>query len=425
MAATDLTPAAQALVAALAAGMLVGLERGWRERELPEGGRVAGLRTFTLIALLGATLRLASPGSPLLPAAGALGVAALFAVAYRSVVQQAGSLSITTAVAALLTYGLGVLAAEGQALLALASAVVIAMLLDLKSALHRGLQLIERAELSAVLQLALFTAVILPLLPDRGYGPYGAINPFRLWIAVILIAALSLTGHLATRWRGAHQGLLWVGLIGGLASSTAATLTLARTTRDQPALAIPAASAVVAACSVMFVRMATVVALLRPELAPYLGSFLLLLGVAGFGAAAWLWRSQAPRQHEELDAQTRPFDLPTALGFALALGVIAVLSRGALDWLGLAGVYAVALVSGLADVDAVVISSVGMHSQGQLGTAPTAIAILLAALSNMVVKAAMAWTIGGKVIGLRVAAGFAFILAAGGLAAAAAVAAGV
>lgn len=209
---------AQALGASLGVGLLIGLERGWRDRDLPEGGRVAGLRTFALIGLLGGILSMSAPGSGLLPATGLGTLALLFAVSYRRASAASSSLSITTAVAALATFGLGVLAARGHAALAAAAAVVVALLLDLKPLLHRWLRLIQPGELNALLQLGVLTAVVLPLLPDAGYGPYEALNPYKLWLAVILIAALSLLGHAASRAGGerARDCCGWESLAGWL-----------------------------------------------------------------------------------------------------------------------------------------------------------------------------------------------------------------
>jgi uncharacterized membrane protein (DUF4010 family) len=403
---------AQALGSALAVGLLVGLERGWRDRELPEGGRVAGLRTFSLIGLLGGLLALLAQGAPWLPSVGLAAVALLFAVSWRHAAKAAGTLSITTAIAALATFALGMLASLGHPLVAVGGAVVVAFLLDLKPVLHRWLRLIQPEELGAFLQLGVLTAVVLPLLPDRAFGPYDALNPFRLWLAVILIAALSLLGHAAVRLRGERQGLLWAGVLGGLASSTAATLTLARAARAHAPVAVAASAAIVASCGVMFVRMGVVVALLQPSLALRFGGFLALLGGVSFAAAAWLWRRQPPPDMQ-VHTDTRVFDLPTAVGFGLFLGAIAILARAAREGLGDVGLYGVAVLSGLADVDALVISAVQMQSQSEIGTAVTAIAILLAAAANMVTKAAMAWAIAGRAVGLRVTAGYLAAVAAG------------
>lgn len=410
---------AQSLGTALGIGLLVGLERGWRDRQMAEGSRVAGLRTFGLIGLLGGLLALLSPSSFVLPGIGLACVALYFAASYRGASDASGSLSITTPVAALATYGLGMLAVQGHAVLAVGVAVIVAFLLELKEELHGWLRRIQPAELSAVLQLAVLTAVILPLLPDAGYGPYQALNPYRLWLAVILVAALSLAGHVATRLRGEHQGLMWAGLLGGLASSTAATLSLSRSARDDARLAPAAAAAIVAACGVMFLRMAVVISLLQPSLAARLGGTLAFLGAVSFIAAAWLWRLRGPVTPGKVAAEAKLFDLSTALGFGLALGAVAVLVRLAKEGLGVAGIYGVAFVSGLADVDAIVISTVQMQAQGGLDVAATSGAILLAVVANLITKAVMARVVGGRIVGWRVAVAYAAVVVCGLLLAAA------
>jgi uncharacterized membrane protein (DUF4010 family) len=416
----ELLQQAQGLGTALAVGLLVGLERGWRDRELPEGGRVAGLRTFALIGLAGGVMALLSKDSLLLPAAGLLAIAALFAVSFRKAAESTGTLSITTAVAGVATFGLGVLAARGQGILAMGAAVVVALLLDLKPLLHACLRRIQPAELNAALQLGVLTAVVLPLLPDAGYGPYRALNPYQIWLAVVLIAALSLLGHVAARWRGERQGLLWTGLLGGLASSTVATLALARAARGQPPGTVaPAAAGIVAACGVMFLRMAVVLAVLQPTLVPRLGLFLVVLAAAAFAVAAWQWRSGPPAGPTfQASPPEKVFDLATAIGFGLVLAMVAVLARAARDGLGSAGLFAVAFVSGLADVDAILVSSAQMQAQGEVLSAAAATAILLAALANMLTKAAMAWSIAGREVGRRVVGGYLVVAVTGALAAA-------
>lgn len=400
---------------ALAAGLLVGLERGWRERELPDGGRIAGLRTFALIGLVGGLLALLpSPAVPL--GVGLAAVALLFAVGYRRVAAEQGTLSITTAVAALATFTLGALATSGQPVIAIGGAVVVAVLLDLKTVLHGWLRLVQPAEINALLQLGVLSAVVLPLLPDQGLGPYEAVNPFRLWIAVILIASISLLGHVATRWRGERSGLLWTGLLGGLASSTAATFALSRLARAGEAGPRSAAAGVLAACGMMFFRIAAVILALRPGMSWRLLALLAGLGLLTLGAAALCWRrsDSAARPAGAAAAASAPvFDLRTALGFGLVLAVVAVIARAASQAFGAAGLYAVAFISGLADVDAILVSAVQMSGQGLIGVPQASSALLLAVAANMLLKAVAAWAIGGAAVGRPVASGFAATMLAG------------
>jgi uncharacterized membrane protein (DUF4010 family) len=303
----------------------------------------------------------------------------------------------------LLTLALGALAGSGAGAAALAAAVVATVLLDLKPTLHAWLRLIEHRELTAALQLLVLSVVILPYLPNERFGPFDALNPYQLWWAVILIASLSLVGHFAMRATGPHRGILWTGVLGGLASSTAATMTLSHYARRQPALAEASASGIVSACGVMFFRLSILVGVIQPALIPLFGPPLALAGLTLLALGLRQWKKvPAPAQGAEPIAAMSPFDLGTALSFGVFLAVVAVLTPAAREWLGQAGIHALATLSGMADVDAITISLVRMHNDGRLATATTAIALGLAAMSNMLVKATMAWSTGGAAVGKRV-----------------------
>lgn len=407
-------PAVVGFAAALAVGLVIGLERGWRDREQAEGGRVAGLRTFALIGLFGGVSGALADRFGAWPfVAGLLALGLLGAVSYRESVRSSGSLSATSSIAALLTYALGALATTDAPALALGLAVIAAVLLDMKPTLHRWLQLVEHRELSAGLQMLVLSAVVLPLLPDRGYGPYEVLNPYRLWWAVVLVAGLSMAGHVAMRVTGAQRGSLWTGVLGGLASSTAATLALSRRLRAEPQLLDAAAAGILAACGMMFLRMTVIVAVLQPDLARALAVPLVAAGVSLLAFAAWQWQRRVRGAAEAAIQDAAPFDLSMALGFGVFLGLMAVLVRAAGDWLGSAGLYGLAALSGLADVDAILISTVQMNAAGALPLAATAWVAGIAAASNMITKATMAWLAGSVQLGRRVALGYVVALAVG------------
>lgn len=407
-------PAVAGFAAALAVGLVVGLERGWRDREQADGSRVAGLRTFALIGLFGGVSGALADRFGAWPfVAGLLALGLLGAVSYRESVRSSGSLSATSSIAALLTYSLGALATTEAPALALGLAIVAAALLDMKPTLHRWLQLVEHRELSAGLQMLVLSAVVLPLLPDHGYGPYEALNPYRLWWAVVLVAGLSMAGHVAMRVTGAQRGSLWTGVLGGLASSTAATLALSRRVRAEPRLLDAGAAGVLAACGVMFLRMTVIVAVLHPALARALAVPLVAAGVSLLVFAAWQWQRRERAAIESAMQDAAPFDLSMALGFGAFLGLMAVLTRAAGDWFGSAGLYGLAALSGLADVDAILISAVRMNAAAALPLAATALVAGIAAASNMVTKAMMAWLAGSVQLGRRVALGYVVALAVG------------
>jgi len=411
----ELPPGAPGLVAALAVGLVIGLERGWHDRELPEGGRVAGLRTFALTGLLGGVLGHLQPDFGAWPLLGALlGLALLLTVSYARNAKLSGNLSATTPVAMLLTLVLGAFAAHGNITLALSAAVVGAVLLDLKPTLHGWLRLIDHRELTASLQLLVLSMVILPYLPNTGLGPYAALNPYQLWWAVILIAGLSLTGHFAMRITGAQRGVLWTGILGGLASSTATTLALARYAREQPSLTGAAVAGTLASCGVMFFRMVVLLGVIQPALLSTFGSALVVTGVALLCIALWGWRKlDRTVVGEGAVGAMAPFDLGTALGFGVLLAVMSVLVPAAKQWLDTSGLYVLSAVSGLADVDAILISVARLHGAGGLSTGATVTALGLATLANMVAKVGIAWTTGGAQVGKSVVFGYLGAMASG------------
>lgn len=411
----ELPPGAAGLVAALAVGLVIGLERGWHDRELPEGGRVAGLRTFALTGLLGGVLGHLQPDFGAWPLLGALlGLALLLTVSYARNAKLSGNLSATTPVAMLLTLVLGAFAAHGNITLALSAAVVGAVLLDLKPTLHGWLRLIDHRELTASLQLLVLSMVILPYLPNTGLGPYAALNPYQLWWAVILIAGLSLTGHFAMRITGAQRGVLWTGILGGLASSTATTLALARYAREQPSLTGAAVAGTLASCGVMFFRMVVLLGVIQPALLSTFGSALVVTGVALLCIALWGWRKlDRTVVGEGAVGAMAPFDLGTALGFGVLLAVMSVLVPAAKQWLDTSGPYVLSAVSGLADVDAILISVARLHGAGGLSTGATVTALGLATLANMVAKVGIAWTTGGAQVGKSVVFGYLGAMASG------------
>lgn len=415
-------PDALGLGASLVIGLLIGLERGWQTRDLPSGARVAGLRTFALTGLLGGVLGTLLPQYGAWPlVAGLLAVGLLAAAAYWQSADDQNNLSATSAMAMLLTLVLGAYAATGAYALAFAVAVLATILLQLKPTLHGWLRLIAERELSSALQLLVLSVVILPNLPNQGYGPYNALNPYELWWAVILIAALSLTGHWAMRLTGAQRGLLWTGLLGGLASSTATTLALSRYAKQEPALANAAAAGTLSACGIMFFRMVAVIGLMQPSLLQHLATTLLVPGLVLVLLGLNGWRQTAANNTATGTAapptgDNASFDLGTALGFGLFLALMGVLVPAAQEWLGNRGVFALAALSGVADVDAIVISLARQPAETALPGIITATAMGVAALTNTLVKAGIAWTTGGRVIGQKVVLGVGLSLLAGAVA---------
>ncbi|ALO45743.1 MgtC/SapB family protein [Pseudohongiella spirulinae] len=375
------------LTAALVVGLLIGSERGWSGREANEGSRVAGLRTFGIIGVLGGVSAISAQqfGNWLLVSVFAA-VAALVVVAHVLDFKTNQDRGTTTAFAMLLTFLLAAWAAAGQQLAALGAAVVVVALLGYKRVLHRWLGQISQQEFSSGVILLLISVVMLPLLPDQGFGPWQALNPYWIWWMVVLISGLSFVGYIAVKLTGARMGVLIIALAGALASSTAVTITLANFCHKSARKHLYIAGILLAG-SVMFARVLIEVLVVNPAL---LSLVILPLGLMGVGmvvAAGFIWRrhQQAPANLAEQVKLPNPLQLKTAMQFGLLLAVILLLSKALVAWFGDSGIYALALASGLIDVDAITLSLSRMATE-ELAPPVAANGILMAAVVNTLVK---------------------------------------
>jgi uncharacterized membrane protein (DUF4010 family) len=387
------------LAVALAIGLLIGLERGWEYRQLPEGGRVAGIRTFGLLGVFGAiAVQLGGPYHELFLSASILAIAILMGVGYWRETTRGEDVSITTSIAALLTFGFGAMAGTGHLTIASSAAVVITLILGFRLELHSMVAHIEREELFATLRLLLISVVMLPILPNRAMGPWGALNPYQIWWMVVMIAAISYVGYFAIKFLGERRGVIVTGLFGGMTSSTAVTLTLSPIARDRRETREMVAAAVIAASAIMFPRMLIIAAVVAPNLAMSLAAPLAVVTVVSAAGAGWLaWRSRnaEPGETARQVEPGNPLKLWFAIKFGLMLAVIMIVTRAAKGLLGDRGLFSVAGISGLADVDAITLSASTMANQGQARPDTAEIAILIAAAVNTILKPALMTFIAG------------------------------
>lgn len=399
---------------ALAIGLLIGIERGWQEREGIDGSRVAGIRTFALVGLLGGIW-----GALFAQVGGvALGLAALaFALGFmvfewrQSIAEN--SFSATGYVAGLLTFALGVFAMLGSMAAAGAVAVAATALMAERDALHAFLKKVTWPELRAALLLLAMTFVLLPILPNRNIDPWNAINPNRLWLLTILIAAISFAGYVATRVAGARRGLLYAGAVGGLVTSTVVSVTYSKLAKAQPETSSEVAVAILASWTVSLVRMGAVASLIAPPLL-----LPLLLPIAGASAmliAVGLIfdrRTTKSAKPPEL-LLTNPFEFGEVLQFGALLSVVLVAAKLLASAFGQAGLLPLAAITGLADVDPITLS-VSQMLGGAITPAIGALAILLAGAANIVAKAGLGMVIGGPRLGWPLAGAGLLAIAAGG-----------
>ena len=386
---------------ALGIGLLIGLERGWHRRRARPGSRAAGIRTFAISALLGglsAALAQALPKqdlgeTPNLAGGIVLGVA--FA-AYSIVItlfsreenRAAGSFSATTAIAGMLTFALGAYALLGDIRIAAGVAVAVTALLASREELHDWVEKITWPELRSVVVLLAMTFIALPILPNQPVGPFGGINLREVWIIAIVLASVSFLGYLAVKYFGARRGLLLAAAAGALASSTAVTIANARHAAAGEGSPRLLAAGVAIASAVMFLRVAGIVAALKPELLVLVAPALLAATLAAVGvAASWMVLRQTDEHYRDIQFRN-PFDFLSVVGFAVFLGVIIVLGRAVGEAFGTAGAVAGAIVVGLGDVDAITVSMIRL-TPDPLGRTQAAVAILAAATSGTLSKVAI------------------------------------
>lgn len=399
------------LAVALGIGLMVGLERGWRQREEAEGSRIAGFRTFALSGLLGgAAAALAAATAPVVLAVALAAYAATLA-AFHWIDASGDRRSATSVVAGLVTFVLGGLAVLGDQTAAIAAAVAMTLLLALRAPLHRWVASLEWPEIRAVLILLAMTFLLLPLLPDRPVDPWAAINPREIWMFAILVAAISFAGYVAVRLFGERLGILMAAVAGGLASSTATTLTLARLGRQEPGSHLLITAGILAAGIVMTVRVAALAMALNPALLRPLAPALAAMGVVL--AVVALLCLLGPRRPGGARLEIRnPLDLWMALQMAALIAAVMLATKLLETPNGEGGILGMAAISGLVDVDALTISMARLSRDG-VALATAARAIALAVAVNSIAKAGIALWVGGARVGLQVSAATLLALAAG------------
>jgi uncharacterized membrane protein (DUF4010 family) len=392
----------------LALGLLIGLER-----ERSPAAR-AGLRTFSLVALAGTLGALLSEktGEPWVLGAGLMIMGGMMVATYFKATESADP-GTTTVAAVVVCYALGAMVWYDMEQLAVTLAILTTALLYFKPELRGVSRNLTRLDLVSILQFAVLSFVILPILPNRDYGPYNALNPYQIWWMVVLISGLSLAGYAALRIAGQRHGTLLTGLFGGIASSTATTLAFSRHGRNSPQLVGMAALVILLANWVLLVRLSVLVALLAPGL---LHPILTILGggvLAGLVMLYLAWRRLDKQHTAPVLEMNNPTEIRAALSFGLLYAAVLFAAAWLSDLVGSHGVYAVALVSGLTDVDAITLSSLRLFNLGNLQIDQTATTILLAVLANIAFKSGLAAVIGGGKLARQVLPGMAAV--AGGL----------
>ena len=408
------------LLTALAVGVLIGLEREQVKKDTG-GGAIGGIRTYPIVALIGALATMLEASSLWLPLIALAGLIALLTISYAADVRGGSDRGVTTEVSFVATYLLGAFATSRgvlepmstRLLLVAGLGVILTFLLSSKQWLHGLASRVSREDLFATVKFLIAAVIVLPFLPNENMGPLDAINPFSVGLMIVLISALSFAGYVAMKLVGKRRGLLLGAAVGGLVSSTAVTLSVAGRTKKDADLAPAAAAAIAIASTIMMARVAVLVGLVNPKLLATLA-----IPLAGAAAGAVIGGFLVYRRGGKIkDSQIsvdNPFELGSAIRFGLMFGAILLAIKAAKVYLGNQGVYLAAAVGGTTDVDAVSLSTA--KNIGDETTVAT-IAILIAVVSNTIVKSSMALFIGGTALGKRafVVGGLTILGAAAGI----------
>ncbi|WP_374260270.1 MgtC/SapB family protein [Zoogloea sp.] len=394
----------EALALATAIGLLIGLERERRP------STKAGVRTFGLTGLLGAVCALLAEllATPAFIVAGFV-LVALMIVAATLRQPDADDPGTTSVVAILVCYCLGAMVWLGHGRLAVMAAVGSTMLLYYKSELRGVAARLTGKDWRSILQFSVLSLIVLPILPDHGFGPYEAVNPHQVWLMIVLISGVSLAGYTALRFVGARYGAPLLGLLGGLVSSTATTMVFARHARENPAMASTATLVILLANLIMVVRIVAIAWALSPGVVPLLLFGCVAAVLIGIVVIGFNWRQLAGQGDLPVPETRNPTELRAAVGFGAFYAGVLLCAAWLSDIAGRGGLYLLAFISGLTDVDAISLSTLRLLNLGKLEVASAAIAILLAMLANLAFKSALAFILSGGALGRRVTLGMAAV----------------
>ncbi|MCB4859731.1 DUF4010 domain-containing protein [Sphingobium sp. PNB] len=385
-----------AMIASIAIGLLVGLERGWTQRELGKGRRVAGFRTFGLIGLLGGMGGLAPD---IVAATLGMGVAAILTIGYsRSADQE--HLSATTTLAGLLTFGASFCATRIAPALGLAIGAATFAILSARQSMHAMLRGMDESEIESVSRFLLVALIILPLLPDAAYGPYDAWNPRNIWMVVVFVMGLSFAGYAVSRRFGQDRGILLVALTGAIVSSTAVTADYARRLRDEPGARSLLSAGIAVASIVMFVRVQLVALVLIPRALPTLALTMAPATLVAVAFALVAWRRHGGAGNGM--GLSNPLGFGPALMLAALVAGLSLAARWALVRFGQQGMAVVLTLTGISDVDAAVMTMAGLPPD-LLDDHVAGLILGSAVLANTLAKAMMTMVIGWGHGGVRAA----------------------
>lgn len=410
---SSLPDAFEVLGLALALGLLVGLQREHL------GNKLAGLRTFAFVTLLGAVAGLldrAYQSDGWLLATVFVGVLAI-TVTTKLLRKRFEALryGMTTEVALMMMFAVGAYLVVGERLVAIVVGATIAVLLQFKPELHGIAHRLGDDDMRAIMSFALLSGVILPVLPNEAFGPFGVLNPFNIWLMAVLIVGISLGGYIVYKFYGERAGLLLGGILGGAISSTATTVSYAKRGTTSPETERLSAVVIMISSTVVFVRVLIEILIVSPAQLPAIGGPIALMLLSAGLAAGVAWFGVKP-EASAMPVQSNPTELKTALVFAGLYALVLIGLSASEQYLPGPGSYAVAFLSGLTDMDAITLSTARLiQTPGAISPDRAARLIVLASMANLLFKAGITLVLGGRRLARRVAALFVIPMIAGGL----------
>ena len=379
----------QSLAISLLLGGLVGLQR--QHVDSPLGG----VRTFPLVTIFGSLCAiLAGPFGGWMVAAGLLATVAVIVLGSRQV-RPPSDHGITSEAAMLVMFAVGALCVSGPMIIAVAVGAGVAVLLQFKPQLHGLVTKLGDSDIKAVMQFVLITFIVLPVLPNKTYDPFEVLNPHEIWLMVVLVVGIGLGGYISYKFLGHRAGVILSGLLGGVISSTATTASYARRTVEQPTLVPAAATVICLATGVSFVRILLEVAVVSRTLLPVVAPVLIGLTIVSM-LFALLYGRRGSKSSEKMPEQENPSELKSAVLFGGLYGLVLISVAAAKEYLPESGLFAIAVLSGLADLDAITLSSARMVEVERLSTDSAWRSILIAALSNLVFKSGLVLTLADR-----------------------------
>lgn len=401
---------------AILLGSLIGLEREHRQQVY--GYEIfGGLRTFALISLSGALAMFLSNYSAVLSGIVTVALFTIIIFSYFNASKNHGKVGVTSEIAAVVAYMIGILCGMDNFLLATCIAIATLAILHFKQPLHKWAHHIKNEEIVSTIQFIVITFIILPLLPNKGFGPYEFFNPYVVWLIVVFISGISFASYIAIKLFGAKRGIGLTGFLAGLISSTALTLSFSGQSKKNKTIVDPYVVAIVVASSAMFFRVLLEVAVLNRELLATLVLPMTVMGGVGILSALFFWfrdRKLPEEAQKHFQSMKSPFRLSPALQFGLFFALILFLVKFSESVIGDKGLYMTSVLSGVLDVDAITVS-VSTLAKSEMAKLSATYAIIIATMVNTVAKGMIVLFLGNRKVAVKILAVFALMLVAGGI----------